>query len=287
MLMRSSIAYFFIRLMAVARVRFFIHLSLLFLGVWLACAGLIWVLEGGVNSKLTDLPKTIYVLLVTMTTSGDSAAPPVTPGGRWVMGFALMASKLLTALLCALAAAVLIDRKVREEMGLIAHDLEKHVVILGWNLKGPHIVSTLRGAAETSGVPIVVLAHIESKPVDDPLVYFTRCTNPVRGDAIQRACLGTASTVVVLADYAERSHADALTAINVMVARKAAPSARIIAELLDPSQRIYLDTAGADQVVGIGEVGGFLLAEAVIGTEDAQNLLAVVSQGVNHRRAQA
>lgn len=284
---RSAIAYLFIRLMAVARVRFLIQLSILFVGVWLGCALLIWWLEGGVNPRVTDLPRTIYILLVTMTTSGDSAAPPVSVGGRWVMGFALMASKLLTALLCALAAAVMIDRKVREEMGLISHDLSNHVVILGWNLKGPHIVHTLRGASETADVPIVVLAHVDNKPVDDPLVYFTRCTNPVRGDAIHRACLDRAATIVVLADYAERSHADALTAVNCMVARKAAPKARLIAELLDPTQRVYLDNAGADQVVGIGEVGGFLLAEAVIGTEDAQNLLTVVAQSVNQRKAAA
>ncbi len=40
---------------------------------------------------------------------------PLTAGGRFVMGAALILSKLLTALLCALAAAVVIQRKVKEE----------------------------------------------------------------------------------------------------------------------------------------------------------------------------
>lgn len=282
---RNAIIFLLMRLMAVARWRFIAHLTVQFLAVWFGCAVLVYVFEAGVNARVTDLPSAVYFLLVTMTTSGDSAVVPVTAGGRAVMGFAVLASKFLTALLCALAAAVLIERKVREEMGMTAHDLQDHVVIVGWNLKGPQIVASLRAAAATAGTPIVVMAALENKPVDDPLVFFTRTSNPVRGDAIERAALPRAATIVLLADYAERSHADALTAVNCMVARHAAPRARLIAELLDPAQRVYLETAGADTLVGIGEVGGFLLAEAVIGSADAKRLLASVAAGVRARLA--
>jgi voltage-gated potassium channel len=122
------------------------------------------------------------------------------------------------------------------------------------------------------------MADLEHKPVDDPLVFFTRASYPIRGEAIDRACMPAASTIVVLANYAEKQNADALTAINCMVARQANRDARLIVELLDPGQRIYMETAGADQVVGIGEVGGFLLAEATIGNEKARELLNYVAE---------
>lgn len=267
----------FMRLMAVARYRFIVELTILFILVWTGCAMLIFAMEHGINPKVKSLGDAVYFLLVTMTTSGDSGVSPITVGGRMVMGFAVILSKLLTALLCALAAAVLIERKVKEEMGLKMHKLSQHIVLIGWNLKGQQIIRTLRSNPVLADTPIVVVADLEHKPVDDPLVLFTRAPYPIRGDAIERCCLAQAATVVVLANYNEKHHADALTAVNCMLARQLNPQARIIAELLDPGQRLYLETAGANEVVGIGEVGGFLLAEATMGSDEARKLLGFVA----------
>lgn len=275
----------FMRLMAVARYRFIVELTVIFVLVWCGCAVMIYVFEFGKNPKLHSLGDAIYFLLVTMTTSGDSSVQPLTFGGRFVMGFAVILSKLLTALLCALAAAVLIERKVKEEMGLKMHKLEHHIVLIGWNLKGKQIISTLRADPALHDTPIVIMADMEHKPIDDPLVMFTRSPYPIRGESIDRASLRSADTVVVLANYAEKSNADALTAVNCMLARRVNKDARIISELLDPAQRLYMEAAGADEVVGIGEVGGFLLAEATIGNEEAKKLLAYVAEGGGRRTA--
>jgi voltage-gated potassium channel len=269
----------FMRLMAVARYRFIIELTVIFVLVWCGCALLVYVFEYGTNPKLHSLGDAVYFLLVTMTTSGDAGVSPLTLGGRMVMGFAAILSKLLTALLCALAAAVLIERKVKEEMGLKMHKLNHHIVLIGWNLKGKQIINTLRTDPALADMPIVVMADMEHKPVDDPLVMFTRSPYPVRGESIERACLQAAATIVVLANYNEKHNADALTAVNCMLARSVNPNARIITELLDPAQRLYLEAAGANDVVGIGEVGGFLLAEATIGNAEAKKLLAFVAEG--------
>jgi voltage-gated potassium channel len=274
---KSGLMAMFIRLMAVARYRFIVELTGIFLVVWLGCALMVYIFEHGHSPRIHDLSDATYGLLVTMTTSGDSAVQPATSGGRWVVGFALILSKLLTALLCALAAAVLIERKVKEEMGLKMHKLSQHLVILGWNLKGPAIVQSLRREAQYAHAPILVVADLEHKPSDDPLLWFTRSPYPIRGEAIDKSCLGSAATVVVLANYAEKHNADALTAVSVLLARRVNPKARIIAELLDPGQRAYLEAAGADLVVGIGEVGGYLLAEAAMGHEVVRQLLTAVS----------
>lgn len=268
----------FMRLMAVTRFRFIAELIIIFLIVWYGCALLIFEFESGANPRIHDRSDAVYSLLVTMTTSGDSAVAPGSTGGRIVMGFALIASKLLTALLCAVAAAVLIDQKLKMEMGLKVHKLTNHIVLVGWNLKGGQIISTLRQEAGFHKTPMVVMADLESKPVDDALVYFTRSPYPIRGEAIERAALSQAQVIIVLANYAERQHADALTAVNCLMARKLNPEAQIIAELLDPGQRVYLESAGVNCVVSIGDVGGFLLAEAVLGSQQAQQLLSYVSR---------
>ncbi|MEN3109845.1 NAD-binding protein [Uliginosibacterium paludis] len=274
---RSVLVSIFLRLMAVARYRFIAELLVVFAVVWVGCASLVFMLEQGVNPKIHDLPSTIYFLLVAMMTSGDSAVVPLTGGGRFIVSLVLIASKLLTALLCALAAAVLIERKMKEEMGLKMHRLENHIVIAGWNLKGKQIITTLRSDPAHHATPILIMADLDQKPSDDPLCYFTRTALPMREDAIEKACLSKARTVVLLANYAERQNADALTAVNCMLARRFCPDASIITELLDPAQRFYLETAGANAIVGIGEVGGFLLGEAVIGNQTARQLLDYVA----------
>lgn len=268
----------FFRLMSVTRFRFIAELSVVFVLVWCGCALLIYTFEFGINPKIHSRLDAVYYLLVTMTTSGDSAVTPLTAGGRVVMSIALILSKLLTALLCAVAAAVLIDHKLKQEMGLKMHKLVDHIVLVGWNLKGVQIITSLRGDPSMRKEEIVVMADIERKPVDDALVLFTRATYPIRGDCIERAALADAKVVIVLANYAERNYADAITAVNCMMVRKTNPSARIVAELLDPGQRLYLEAAGADLVVSIGDVGGFLLAEAVLGNAEAKDLLHAVAR---------
>ncbi|MBI1834483.1 MAG: NAD-binding protein [Burkholderiales bacterium] len=158
------------------------------------------------------------------------------------------------------------------------HKLLDHIVIVGWNLKGSQIITSLRNDPHFARESIVVMADIEQKPVDDALVFFTRAGCPIRGEPITRAALPLAKIVIVLANYAERQNADSLTAVNCLMARKLNPEAHIVAELLDPTQRVYLESAGANLVVSIGDVGGFLLAEAVLGSPEAQALLSAVSR---------
>ena len=71
----------FMRLMAVARYRFIVELTVLFILVWTGCAVLIFAMEHGINPKVKSLGDAVYFLLVTMTTSGDSGVSPITVGG--------------------------------------------------------------------------------------------------------------------------------------------------------------------------------------------------------------
>lgn len=172
-------ALLFLRWMATARNRFIAELVLWFVGVWWLGALLIAWAEIGHSTRIQNLQDAFYGVLVTMTTSGDSAVAPVTAAGRWIMAAAVLASKLLTALLCALAAAVLIERKVREDLGLKMFEYKDHVIVV---------------------------------------------------------------------------------------------------ELLDPAQGPVLQAAGATDIVGIGEVGGYLLAEAAVGDEAARTFIRELSE---------
>lgn len=274
----SRLALLFLRWMARARNRFIAELVIWFLAVWVLGAVAIWAGEVGLNPKIKTLTDALYGVLVTMTTSGDSAVTPVSAMGRWVMSAAVLASKLLTALLCALAAAVLIERKVREDLGLKMFEYSDHIVIIGWNLKGPHILRALQQDAQFGHRHVVIMSDGENRPSDAPMVHWTKTPLPIRGEALERAGLARAARIIVLADYAEKAHADALSAVSCLMARHAHPAAPITVELLDPAQRPVLEAAGATDIVGIGEVGGYLLAEAAVGGVQTRAFLSALSQ---------
>ena len=269
---------FLMRLLVLARRRYIIKLTIGFLLVWIGCAAMVYYIELGHNPKMRSLSESIYYMMVTMMTSNDSNFMPVTSAGRWAMSLAMIFSKVLTAMLVAVVAALLVERNMKAEMGLKMHKLENHIVIVGWNLKGASIIRTIREEEEHKETPIVIMADLDQTPSQDPNVFFTRSHYPMRSVAIERASLAKAATCVVLASYSEKVHADALTSVNCMVVRRMNPRVRLVAALLDPNQRIYLTAAGADEIVGIGEVGGFLLAEATIGNEEARKLLAFVTR---------
>lgn len=279
------LALMFLRLMAVARYRFIVELVMWFVIVWVGCAVGVYLLERGLNPRLQTPGDALYALLVTMTTSGDSAVAPQSSGGRWIMAVAVLASKLLTALLCALAAAVLIERRVREDMGLKMFDFTDHIVIIGWNLKGPHILKALRQDPALGHRHVVVISDGDVRPSDDPLTHWSRSPLPIRGESVMRARIGQAGRIVVLANYAEKLNADALSAVNVLMARQHNPRAPITVELLDPAQRPYLEAAGATDIVAVGEVGGFLLAESALGSAHTRGFLMGLQSRAEARAA--
>lgn len=271
-------ALLFLRWMATARNRFIAELVLWFVGVWWLGALLIAWAEIGHSTRIQNLQDAFYGVLVTMTTSGDSAVAPVTAAGRWIMAAAVLASKLLTALLCALAAAVLIERKVREDLGLKMFEYKDHVIVIGWNLKGPHLLRTLQQDPVLGRRQVVVMSEGDSRPWNDPMVHWTRSSLPVRGDALDRAGLPRAARIIILANYAEKTHADTISAVSCLMARRNNPNAPIVVELLDPAQGPVLQAAGATDIVGIGEVGGYLLAEAAVGDEAARTFIRELSE---------
>ena len=74
-----------------------------------------------------------------------------------------------------------------------------HLLICGWSPKGFEIIRELRANEVEDPRPIVILADIETDPVDQRGVTFVR-GNPSDGQDLSRAGLERVSTVIVLAD---------------------------------------------------------------------------------------
>lgn len=122
----------------------------------------------------------------------------------------------------------------------------------------------------TSGV--VIVARVTDEEIadfkDHPRLSHVHVisADPFHEPALLRASIQSASKVIVLADWSDKSmtatETDAKTVMTVMAIEKLAPHVYTIAELLDPDYSVYLKMAHVDELIYPREYSRILLANA-------------------------
>lgn len=237
----------------------------LLVSIFVLGSGGIFLFEYGKNDQFKTPFDVIYFMVVTMSTVGYGDKSPTTLGGQVTIIICLCLTVGAIAAYSAIAAASFIESKVKEEMGMKSVNIKNHVAIVGWNYKGPKILEMIH--LEQKNQKIVIIADLDRKPVDSAFVHFVKSNNPVNVASLKDGSVDKASSIIILANYDIKVGADAVNAVNAMLCRKVNPSAQIIAELLAPSSREYLEVAGCNYIIGIGEIGGALLAATYLGKD--------------------
>ncbi|MCU4924505.1 NAD-binding protein [Halobacteria archaeon AArc-dxtr1] len=138
--------------------------------------------------------------------------------------------------------------------------LDEHVLVLGYGDLTEPIVTEL----DDSGVPFVVITRDESAASDLSSRDIRVLTaNPSDEGPLQRARIKRAKAVLVATDH------DAEDALSVLTARELNPDVRIVTAATDRRNVEKLRRAGADDVIGLAELGGHLLVRSALGTDDS------------------
>ena len=186
----------------------------------------------------------------------------------------ILLSLLLMALFSALMAAFFIEMKLREEMGMNSINTNNHVLIIGWNMKGSDIIRRLQTKDQFKGTEVVILADMDSKPVDSDAVFFVRYSGLLDGNHLDKAAIKSARKIIILADYAVKFGADMFTIAHCLLARKHNPDAQIIVEMLNLLTREYFEASGATDIISVGELGGLMITESCLdGSNEMQTIL--------------
>ena len=183
------------------------QLLLIFLLIWWGSAVVIWLQESGERAAGAN------VWRCPLFHPGDHDHVPgagIGPTHALAMGAGssrCSARSCWTALLCAMAAAVLIEYKVKEDMGLRMHRFQHHVVLIGWNLKG-NVDHPDRIADEAcTSARWWWWQTWTASPIQTLWCSSTRPPYPLRGGDRRRAALSDADTIVVLANFAGEASA--------------------------------------------------------------------------------
>lgn len=198
---------------------------------------------------------------VTITTVGYGDITPATIGGRIIAVIVMVFGIGLLGMFTATLASIFVEGKLKEGKGMKAVKVKDHFLICGWNYKVKDIVAELRADQKVRDKPIVLIADIPEKPLEDENTFFIR--GEVNSETLEKANLKGSSVVIILADEGLDSYSrDAKTVLNTLTIHTLNPDVYICVEVSDAKNVQHCKMAGANEIIVIGELSSNLLVQA-------------------------
>lgn len=199
--------------------------------------------------------------IVTMTTVGYGDITPLTTGGRIIGAIVMFFGISLLGMFTASLAGILVNSRIKADKGMKSYKFKKHIIICEYNRRAENILSEIRARRENAGIPVVLIAELEEKPVDDDELYF------IRGEAtennLQRANLKEASTVIILGNESQNEvDRDARVVLTTLAVESINPDVYSIVELADEKNVKHCERARADEVIVVGDFSSRLISRA-------------------------
>ncbi|MCB0197083.1 MAG: NAD-binding protein [Anaerolineae bacterium] len=210
-----------------------------------------------------ELLDAMWWSIVTLTTVGYGDIYPQTLGGRFIALIIMFSGIGVLAAFSATIASVLVDRKLKEDRGMNTYKLKGHIILCEWNYKARDVIEELRSDPETEKTPVVLIADIEQKPLNDKNLFFIQ--GNANDETLERANLAEAETVVILGD--EKLNAcnrDAKVILTTLTIESLNPKAYTIAELVDRENVRHCKRANVDEVVVASELSSSLIAQTTL-----------------------
>ena len=222
------------------------------------------------------LADSLWWTIVTITTVGYGDIYPASLGGR-VVGVLLMLFGIgFLGLLTATLASIFVEERRQEEKGVNSVRVTQHLLLCGWNYKAKEIVAEIRANDTTQIRPVVLIAELAEKPLDDEQVHFVG--GPVTQETLRKANAQHAQAAIVLSDESVEAHTrDAKTILDTLTIKAMYPDLYTSVELVDPKNVEHCRLAKADEIIVSGELSTNLLVRASLDHGVTQIITELVS----------
>ncbi len=203
----------------------------------------------------------IWWSVVTLTTVGYGDISPSTSEGRILAVLIMFFGIGLLGILSASLASMLISIRIRENKGMGSSKVNNHIIICEWNHRAKAVLNELRSDPQTENVPIVLIADIDAKPIDDSSLFFV--SGVVNEESLRKANLENASTIVILGDdTVETTARDAKVVLTTLTVESINPQVYSVVELAEKVNEQHCLHANADEVIVSSELNSHLIASA-------------------------
>lgn len=223
----------------------------------LSSIGLSWV------EPELSLVDALWWNIVTLATVGYGDIAPVTLVGRLIAIVDMIFGIGVLAAFSATIASILIERKIREDLGMSSYNFENHIILCEWNYRARFILKELRLAPQIQEKPIVLIANIERTPIDDENLFFIQ--GQVSDETLNRANLVKANTVIILGDDSlDYTARDAKVILSTLTVESLNSKAYTIVELVNEAYVMTCKRAKADEIIVSSELSSMLISQATL-----------------------
>lgn len=221
----------------------FIGSLILFLLTLASCTWFVWWQEKNFEGSYWD---SLWSVLFTLIGQGEFASSPHTFWGRIIVFLLSIFGVAFFGVVFAEVLQRLINSRLKEILGEVLGmgvcGFEGHVLICGWNGRGPHLVRQLTA----SGREIAVIAS--ERPNDLPHEVFFVQGNPSERDFLIRGGVERARAAIILCDP-KFGEDDSRTILTGLAVESIAPSVYTVMELHNPENERYARYAHVDDLL--------------------------------------
>jgi voltage-gated potassium channel len=247
---------------------------LIFLGSMIVVLGLstgaIVLFERNTPGGLRNPLDVFWWVILTLLDVTDPGFFPATMGGRLVGLFLTSLSTVLLWLFSAIVVTIVLDVVLKEGQGMGRTNHRNHIIICGWNETAEEIVEQLHSADPTK--PVVVLADLETKPVNYTWIDFVRGDPSTERD-LKRANVMEADVAIIFSVLGG-DVADAQSLLTALAIETLNRDVYTCVEVLEPRNRQHFARANVDEMFVRGELGAHLLARSTL----CKGLSSIVSE---------
>jgi len=160
-------------------------------------------------------------------------------------------------------AGTMVARKMNAERGMNSYNFKNHIILCEWNHRAWVIFNEFRKDPQTEHAPIVVIANLEYKPVNDENLFFIQ--GSVTDETLQRANLAKARTAVILGDdKLDPMTRDDKVVLTTLTVEALNPAVYTIVELVDEANIRHCERANADEIIVTSELNSSLIARTAL-----------------------
>ena len=210
-----------------------------------------------------SLKDAVWWSIVTLTTVGYGDISPTTLGGQIIAVIIMFFGIGVLGMFSGILASILVEHKIKVDKGMTHHHLKDHIILCEWNYRAQAVLKELRLDSQAEETPVVLIASIESKPLDDDDLYFVQ--GEVNDETLGRANLAEAKTVLILGDdRLDPTARDAKVVLNTLTVESVNPQVYTIVELLDEANVKHCERAQANEIIVNNELSSGLISRAAL-----------------------
>jgi voltage-gated potassium channel len=204
-----------------------------------------------------------WLSIVTLTTVGYGDITPTTLGGR-IVGMVIMLFGIgVLGMFTASIASIFVAKRLKEDRGMQTRSFDDHIIICTWNSSAKEIIQELRSDSRFGETPIVLLADLDIKPVDDENLFFLK--GAATEENLRRANIEKAKTVIILGDdNLVPDTRDAKVVLAALAVEALNRDAYSIVELADEENVQHCKRANADEIIVTTEFSCRLISRAAL-----------------------